>query len=343
METLKWNNNKLTIIDQTKLPTKLEYIECDNYKRVVLAIKRLEVRGAPAIGSAAAFAMLLAANEFCDLPLKDFLQKLSDAKQEIANARPTAVNLSWAIEKLWRDCVQGKLTVQDIVSNLEKSAIAIFSDDIEINKKIGLYGASILPENINVLTHCNAGALATCGWGTALGVVRQGFNDGKINMVYADETRPLLQGSRITAWELSNDNIPVTVITDSMAGWVMKNSFVQAVIVGADRIAANGDTANKIGTYSLAVLANYHKIPFYIAAPKSTFDFTIKDGSQIPIEQRHADEVTTLAGIKTAPEKIKVFNPAFDITPNELICGIITEYGVLYPSYIEAINKLKNS
>ena len=344
IKTLEWKNNSLVIIDQTKLPSQLEYIECKDYKRVATAIERLEVRGAPAIGSAAAFAMVLAAKELCDksLPIKDFLDKLLHAKKAIAASRPTAVNLFWALERVWQESVENKDKPEDIARELEKAALKIFTEDIRANKKMGKNGAPLLPNNCRVLTHCNAGALATCGWGTALGVIREAHDEGKIKMVYADETRPLLQGSRITAWELMQDNIPVTLITDSMAGWTMKNKLIDVVITGADRIALNGDTANKIGTYTVAVLAKRHNIPFYIAAPKSTIDFSIKTGEQIPIEERKADEVTQILGVATAPEGVKVFNPAFDVTPNELITGIITEYGVLYPPYEVAINELKN-
>lgn len=341
LDTLKWHDGILTIINQTKLPAQLEYIHCESYQRVILAISRLEVRGAPAIGAAAAFALALAAKEFSSLSFDEFIAQLGRAKKEIAAARPTAVNLFWALERVWQKSVLGKASSAQIVLAVENEAEDIFAEDIRANKQIGEYGSTLLQENCSILTHCNAGALATCGWGTALGVIRTAHNKGKIKMVFADETRPLLQGSRITAWELMQDNIPVTLITDSMAGWVMKNKMVDAIITGADRIALNGDSANKIGTYSLAVLAKENNIPFYIAAPKSTIDFSIKTGDEIPIEERRAEEVSCLLGVHTAPAGVKVFNPAFDVTPNELITSIITEHGVLRQPYDKAIFQLK--
>lgn len=342
MNTLQYENGILTIIDQTKLPISLQYIECGNYKRVVEAISRLEVRGAPAIGAAAAYAMVLAAREFKNKTFDGFFQSLQQAKKEIAASRPTAVNLFWALEKVWEKAVKDSRDIDDIIKGLEEQANIIYDDDIFANKAMGRYGAAVLPEKCSILTHCNAGALATCGWGTALGVIREAFLQGKIDMVYADETRPLLQGARLTAWELLQDKIPVKLITDSMAGWVMKNALVQVVVTGADRIALNGDSANKIGTYTLAVLAKRHNIPFYIAAPKSTIDFSIKTGDEIPIEERSSAEVTTFLGLRSAPESVDVFNPAFDVTPNELITGIITEHGVLYPPFGDAILKIKD-
>ena len=342
IKALEWKDDMLIIIDQTKLPLQISYIECKDYKRVTLAITRLEVRGAPAIGAAAAFALALAAKEFSVLPYTQFIDKLTQAKKEIASARPTAVNLFWALERVWCSAVQKNANVIKISETLTKKAVDIFEEDIKVNRQIGRHGAKILSENCNILTHCNAGAMATCGWGTALGVIREAHNLGKIKMVYADETRPLLQGARITAWELMQDDIPLTLLTDSMAGWVMKNKMVDIVITGADRIALNGDTANKIGTYTLAVLAQKHNIPFYIAAPSSTIDFSIKTGEQIPIEERAANEVTHLAQVQTAPSGVKVFNPAFDITANEMISAIITEHGVLYPPYDGVIHDLQS-
>ena len=336
IHTLKWEKNILIIIDQTKLPTYVEYIECKDYKMVIEAIKKLEVRGAPAIGAAGAFALVLATQK---LNNDSFYEELENIKNEIIDARPTAVNLFWAVDRVWKKV--DKDSLDNTKNFFEEEAQKIFYEDIFINEKIGEFGAALFKDKINVLTHCNAGALATCGWGTALGVIRSAHELDKINMVFADETRPLLQGSRITAWELSQDNIPVTVITDNMAGWVMKNKMIDIIITGADRIALNGDTANKIGTYSLAVLAKEHKIPFYIAAPKSTIDFSIKTGAEIPIEEREHKEVLEFQGVPSAPKGVHVFNPAFDVTPNEFITGIITEYGVIYPSYEENIKKLK--
>lgn len=342
-ETMRWENGKLILLDQTKLPQESALICCDNYERVKEAIKRLEVRGAPAIGAAAAFAMVLGAQAAAKRP--DFLGALTKIKDDLITARPTAVNLKWGAEKIYALAV--KLTEKlippaKIISQLEELALTIYRQDIETNRKIGRCGAEILPDNTVLLTHCNAGALATCGWGTALGVVREAYSLGKLKMVYADETRPLLQGARLTAYELTEDNIPVTVITDGMAAWTMKTKGINAVVVGADRIAANGDTANKIGTYGVALAAKAHHVPFYIAAPLSTFDFTLADGSAIPIEERSAGEVRGFGHELTVPAKAQVFNPAFDVTPAELITGIITECGVIKAPYIENIKLLQN-
>ena len=338
MKTMSWQQQQLILLDQTKLPLIEEYITCTNYQRVCLAIKRLEVRGAPAIGAAAAFALVLAALELANKKLTylDFSQELATCKQEIATARPTAVNLFWALEKTFA-AVQTNSTVAELITNLEQIACNIYQDDIDANQKIGEYGAALFSEQINILTHCNAGSLATCGIGTALGVIKIAHQQNKIGMIYADETRPLLQGARLTSFELQQAGVPVTVITDNMAGWVMKNKMIQAIVVGADRIAQNGDTANKIGTYSLAVLAKEHNIPLYIAAPLSTFDFTLASGEDIPIEERNAQEVRSLQGVFTTPADMLVFNPAFDVTPAAYIKGIITEYGVIKQPNLETI------
>lgn len=341
IETMSWKEGRLYLLDQTKLPQKTEIIACDTYIRVKAAIKKLEVRGAPAIGAAAAFAMVLGAKEAANRP--DFIGTLERIKNDLITARPTAVNLSWAAEKLFaqaKELNKAEMPPYKIIGELEKAAVDIYNQDIEINKKMGAYGAEVMPEKAVILTHCNAGALATCGYGTALGVVRAAWEQGKLQMVYADETRPLLQGARLTAYELCEDKIPVTVITDNMAAWTMKTKGINAVVVGADRIAANGDTANKIGTYGVALAAKAHGIPFYIAAPKSTFDFSLSDGSQIPIEERKGEEVKSFRSETTAPAQALTFNPAFDVTPNELIAGIITEYGVLRQPYTESIKQL---
>lgn len=345
---MEWQGKSLLLLDQTKLPSAITTIICKDYRRVGDAIKRLEVRGAPAIGAAAAFAMVLGWQEIVsddkNTDINILLSSFATIKKQLISTRPTAVNLTWAVEKIYNQaCYMAteEYNLDNITTALEKLACKIYEDDITINKKIGVNGAALLPRQAKILTHCNAGTLATCGWGTALGVVRQAFADGKLTMVYADETRPLLQGSRLTTWELMEDNIPVTLITDNMAAWTMKTKQINAVIVGADRIAANGDTANKIGTYSVALAAKYHKIPFYVAAPVSTFDFTLSEGSQIPIEERSASEVTQIQGTITAPQQVPVFNPAFDITSAELITGIITEYGVITAPYKENIKKLQ--
>lgn len=335
MRAIKWENNMLYLLNQTLLPQKEEWIECQNAKRVEEAIKKLEVRGAPAIGVAAAFGLVLAAqNSNGNREL--FLQQAASLRA----SRPTAVNLMWAIDSLLEKI--NLIEDENLSSFLEKEAQKILLEDIETNKRIGDNGASLFPSSATILTICNTGSLATAGYGTALGVIRKLFELKKLNHVYACETRPLLQGSRLTAYELMADQIPSTLITDNMAGWTMKTKKIDAVIAGADRITLNGDTANKIGTYSLAVLAKAHNIPFYIAAPQSTFDLTITDGSMIPIEERNPDEVRKLGDTWIAPANMNVFNPAFDVTPNELISGIITDQGVLKSPFLEKISQWKD-
>ena len=341
METMKWNGQILSLLDQTKLPTTVEYIACSSYKRAGKAIETLEVRGAPAIGAAAAYAFVLAANEFA--AAADFEAHMAEAVAYLRATRPTAVNLFWALDKMQAVFQQHiKAPRPRLVKALEDMATGIAENDKAVNHAMARHGAALFAKPMTILTHCNAGALATVEWGTALGVIRQAYQEGHVLQVFADETRPLLQGARLTAFELSQDGIPVTLITDNMAGWCMKQGKIDAVIVGADRIAANGDTANKIGTYSVAVLAKAHGIPFYVAAPASTFDFSLKTGEEIPIEERSKDEVTHFQGVQSAPLDINVFNPAFDVTPHEYIEGIITEYGVLSGDYSAAIQNLKN-
>ncbi len=341
VKTMEWQHDALEILDQTKLPVEISFIKCTTYLRVAEAIKRLEVRGAPAIGAAAGFAMVLGWQQLMREG-KAELQNFAAIRDELIAARPTAVNLAWAANKLYAKAeAMAEQSAEEIAAALEALAQKIYADDIACNKKMGEYGAALLPPHTRILTHCNAGALATCGWGTALGVIRAAHAQGKIDMVYADETRPLLQGARLTVWELMQDNIPVTVITDNMAAWTMKQKGINAVVTGADRIALNGDTANKIGTYGVALAAKHHGIPFYIAAPVSTFDFNIATGAEIPIEERSADEVRRLQGVVTAPQDAPAYNPAFDVTPAELITGIITEYGVIKPPYLENIKKLQ--
>ncbi len=341
IEAIQWKDQVLFLLNQTLLPSQVEYIECHDDQIVANAIRRLEVRGAPAIGVAAAFGIVLGAKKLANS--QHFWSGLLEVAEELRKTRPTAVNLFWAIDRMMA-VVSLYDTTSDIaavVAALEQEAIAIAEEDRKMNAKIAAYGATLFKEPTAILTHCNAGALATAGIGTALGVIRHAFSEGNVSKVFADETRPLLQGARLTAWELMQDQIPVTLITDNMAGWVMKKNMVQAVIVGADRITLNGDVANKIGTYSVAVLAKEHHIPSYVAAPGSTFDFTMNSGFAIPIEERAATEITHFAGICTAPEEIEVFNPAFDVTPNELVTAIITEHGVLRAPYHEAIAELK--
>ncbi|HWR45585.1 S-methyl-5-thioribose-1-phosphate isomerase [Sporomusa sp.] len=342
MRSVVWSNNCLTLLNQTLLPTKLEYIECYDWRRAAEAIRRLEVRGAPAIGAAAAFALVLGGRELAGLTINEFKHKLFETAEALRQTRPTAVNLFWAIDRMM-DVINRLPDDADSVAAiaaLEQESIAIAEEDQAVNEKMAAYGASLFTTPTSVLTHCNAGALATVALGTALGVIRKAWAQGNITGVFADETRPLLQGARLTAWELMQDGIPVTLITDNMAGWVMKNKMVQAVIVGADRIALNGDVANKIGTYSVAVLAKEHGIPFYVAAPVSTFDFKISSGTDIPIEERCATEVTSLGGNCVAPAGVQVFNPAFDVTPHTMISAIITEHGILRAPYQESIDQL---
>ncbi len=331
-KTISWQDNSLLLLDQRKLPLQVEYKRCENVEDVAEAIRSLLVRGAPAIGAAAAYGMVLAALNSNEETIRE---DLSRAGEKLAGTRPTAVNLFWAIEKMMTAAaeVQGYAA---IYQRLLEEAHSILEQDVISNRAMGKLGAQLLPPKARVLTICNAGALATADWGTALGVIRSAGRDVK---VYACETRPVLQGARLTAWELLEDGFDVTLICDSMAGTVMAQGMVDAVIAGADRIAANGDTANKIGTYSLAVLAKAHKIPFYIAAPTSTIDEKIASGEEIIIEERAADEVTHIGGQRIAPSGVKVYNPAFDVTPANLISAIITEQGVFRFPYQGKLSK----
>lgn len=341
METMRWKHGQLILLDQTKLPLEEAYITCTTWQDVYDAISILAVRGAPAIGIAAAYGVVLAAQTIVKteptISTASFLQKLTDCCQQLDASRPTAVNLHWALEKMQTKAASlAHQTPADILTALETLAIQLHQEDIEINTAMSVYGADELAKMghpLTILTHCNAGALATAGVGTALGVIRMLHKRGLIKMVYADETRPLLQGARLTAFELMADHIPVTLITDNMAAWIMKTKGVDAVIVGADRIAHNGDTANKIGTYGVSILAKEHHIPFYVAAPISTFDISLASGTEIPIEERSHDEVRMFHGAATALPETPVCNPAFDVTPHENIQGIFTEKGtILHPN-----------
>lgn len=327
MEAVRWEHNVLRLLDQTRLPTEVVWESYTDYRPVVDAIRRLVVRGAPAIGVAAAYAYCLAALAGDDL---------KQAKADLAASRPTAVNLFWALDRMER----AALTCSGDAGRLIAEAKAIHDEDIAMNHAIGKAGLSVVPEKARILTHCNAGAIATGGYGTALGVVRAAHEAGRVEMVYCDETRPLLQGARLTAWELVEDGIPATLLTDNMAGFAMAKGKIDLVLLGCDRMAANGDFANKIGTYSVAVLAKHHGIPFYSVLPSSTIDLSIPDGSGIPVEERSAGEVRSLYGVQTAPEKVEVWNPAFDVTPHELLTGIITEKGVIYPPFKENLARL---
>ena len=339
MQAISWKGSYLSLLNQTLLPNKVEYIQCQDYRTVARAIKNLEVRGAPAIGAAAAFAMVLGIRELV-VRLETTDEKITALAEELKETRPTAINLAWAVDRML-GVVQRYKQDSDLLDKLEQEALLIAEEDKQVNYRLAQYGAQLFTQPTAILTHCNSGTLATVDYGTALGVIRKTWSEGNVSRVFADETRPLLQGSRLTTWELMQDHIPVTLITDSMAGWVMRQGMVQAVIVGADRITCNGDVANKIGTYSVAVLAKEHNIPFYVAAPLSTFDFSMQSGDEIPIEERKPEEVTCLNGVCVAPDGVPVFNPAFDVTPNSLITGIITEYGVLRAPYEGSIEKLK--
>ncbi|MBP6962791.1 MAG: S-methyl-5-thioribose-1-phosphate isomerase [Armatimonadetes bacterium] len=326
-------DGKVRLIDQTLIPDQLRFVECADYREVADAIRAMVVRGAPAIGVAAALGIALGARGIEADDPAEFIRRLEQIAGEFRSTRPTAVNLFWAIDRMLdtaREHLDKPLDEMKVV--LTAAATAILSDDIDVNRAIGRNGAELLDDDCTVLTHCNAGALATAGYGTALGVIRAAFESGKRIRVLADETRPRLQGMKLTAWELSRIGVPVTIITDGMAGWAMSSGAVDCVIVGADRIAANGDTANKIGTYGLAVLAKAHEIPFYVAAPISTVDFSIPDGSRIPIEERDEREVTHIGGVRLAPEGVRAWNPAFDVTPAGYVTAFITEKGVLRPA-----------
>ena len=336
MDAIRWQGNSLALLDQTRLPVEEVWNTYTDYRKVADAIRRLVVRGAPAIGVAAAYALCLAAMEYKGQNPEEFQKSMAAASAELAASRPTAVNLFWALDRMGlalgaAGCGAEALPI------LIREAEAIHREDIAMNRKMGKHGASLVPKGARILTHCNAGAIATGGYGTALGVVRSAFTQGKVEMVYCDETRPLLQGARLTAWELVKDGIPATLITDNMAASLMAQGKIDLVLLGCDRMAANGDFANKIGTYGVAVLAHYHGIPFYSVLPSSTIDLSIPDGSHIPIEQREASEVTHFAGVRTAPEGVGVYNPAFDVTPHRLLTGIITEKGVIHPPFAEQL------
>jgi len=341
-KTLEWTDEGVVMIDQRKLPGEEVYPIFKSYQEVAQAIKDMVVRGAPAIGVAAAMGIALGARNIQADDPKGFENEFDFICKVMSETRPTAVNLFWAIDRMKKICQRhlqnGALAgLKDL---LRDEAVRMHQEDIEINRRIGFHGASLLKPDSRVLTHCNAGALATAGFGTALGVIRAAVEQGKQLHVFADETRPFLQGARLTAWELQKDHIPVTLITDNMAGYFMKKGTIDCVIVGADRIAANGDVANKIGTYSVAVLAKENGIPFYVAAPVSTLDLSLPSGEQIPIEQRSSREVTHIGSTPIAPEGIEVANPAFDVTPNRYVTAIITEFGIARPPFVESLRKL---
>jgi len=343
-KTVEWRGDAVRLIDQGKLPLDEEYPEFTTYEQVASAIKRMVVRGAPAIGVTAAMGAALAANNIRANDKDVFLTEFNLALKTLAETRPTAVNLFWAIERM-RAVVAANSSgsIDTIRRKLEQEALAIYEQDLAINKTMGENGAELFVDGDTALTHCNAGALATAGgYGTALGVIKAVHLSGKKISVFADETRPWLQGARLTTWEMMKEGIPVTLISDNMSGHCMKKGMITKVIVGADRIAANGDAANKIGTYTVAVLAKRHNIPFFVTAPMSTIDFNVSTGDDIPIEERNPNEVTHVMGhLQIAPDGVNVFNPAFDVTPNELVTAIITEKGVAYPPFTESLRKMK--
>jgi methylthioribose-1-phosphate isomerase len=344
IKTVEWTNEGVRMLDQRLLPTEEKYLMLRSYEEIADAIKKMVVRGAPAIGISAAMGLALGANQSVGTSIADLEYDFKFMCKVMEATRPTAVNLFWAVERMRGALLKAKAetkNVEEVKQRLVSEALAIFNEDIESNRALGKFGGELIADGATVLTHCNAGALATAGdYGTALGVIRGAIDAGKRVAVIADETRPFLQGSRLTAWELAQDNIPVTVITDNMAGHIMKQGKVDCVVVGADRIAANGDTANKIGTYMVAVLAKQHNIPFYVAAPISTVDLSTPTGEGIPIEQRNAREVTHIGNHQLSPDGVAVENFAFDVTPNEFIAAIITDRGVARPPYTESLRNL---
>jgi len=341
IQTVEWTDHGVRFLDQTKLPTEEIYVTCKTHEQVADVIRNMVVRGAPAIGVAAAMGIALGVNNSKAESTSDLKRDFDHICDVISKTRPTAVNLFWAIRRMQEKFERVRVRpIAHIKQVLIEEAQRMHAEDIAANRAMGRHGATLLPAEGGVLTHCNAGALATCGYGTALGVIRAAIEQGKKIHVYADETRPFLQGSRLTAWELMKDGIPTTVISDNMAGALMRQGKIGAIVVGADRIAANGDVANKIGTYTIAVLAKEHNIPFYVAAPMSTVDLACPDGSQIPIEQRNPREVTHIAGKQMVPEGVAVENPAFDVTPAKYVAAIITEKGIARAPYDESLRKL---
>ncbi len=341
IQTLEWTDNGVRFIDQTKLPTEETYVTCKTYEQVADAIRTMIVRGAPAIGVAAAMGIALGVKDSKAESAGELKRELDHICEVIGKTRPTAVNLFWAIERMQQKFERLRVRpIAQIKQEFVEEAKRMHAEDIAANQAMGRHGATLMPREGGVLTHCNAGALATAGYGTALGVIRAAVEQGKKIHVYADETRPFLQGSRLTAWELMKDGIPTTVISDNMAGAIMRQGKIGAIVVGADRIAANGDVANKIGTYSVAVLAKENGIPFYVAAPISTVDLACPDGSKIPIEQRNPKEVTHIAGKQMTPDGVSVENPAFDVTPAKYVEAIITERGIAREPYGESLRTL---
>lgn len=333
---IEWIDDRIRLIDQTLLPNEEQWIELRTYQEAISSIKEMRIRGAPAIGIAGAYAVALAAKEFSDQPFDSFKASLIDAADEIANARPTGANLAWAVKRTISK-ISKSTTTEDAFSRILAEAKAIHEKDVSDNIRMGRFGANLIPSGSRVMTHCNAGALATGGFGTALGVITTAWDDGNIIEVIANETRPFLQGARLTAWELVQGGITARLSPDSAAGQLMRSGMIQAIVVGADRIAANGDVANKIGTYSVAVLAKENGVPFYVAAPISTIDMSLKSGDDIEIEERPASEVTHIAGTRIVPKGIGIINTAFDVTPNEYVTAIVTECGVVRKPFDESL------
>ncbi|MHA1266246.1 MAG: S-methyl-5-thioribose-1-phosphate isomerase [Candidatus Helarchaeota archaeon] len=341
MQTITFSDGIVKILDQTLLPHKVQYIKCKTYEAVAKAIEIMNIRGAPAIGVAAGYGLAVAAYHSTEENVEKFKEELLQAAKRLRQTRPTAVNLFWAINRLLK-ILDSAGTVQELKAKIIEEAHQIAREDFEINKAMGEQGATLIKDGFNILTHCNAGELATSGeYGTAIGVIKVAWEQGKKIHVYADETRPRLQGARLTAFELQQNKIPVTVITDNMAGWLMYQGKIDCVIVGADRILRTGHVTNKIGTHSVAILANHYHIPFYVAAPKSTFDLE-KDYTEVVIEERDKREVTHIGSFQITPTGVEVINPAFDITPPEFVTAIITEKGILYPPYKKSIQNLFN-
>jgi methylthioribose-1-phosphate isomerase len=343
LPTVAWQDGEIVMVDQRKLPGQEVYVHCKTAPEVARAIKTMVIRGAPAIGVSAAMGIALGMRRSKASGTRQFAVEFNKTCDLMAATRPTAVNLFWAIERMKRTfsaAVQAGQSVDEIKDRLELEARAIHDEDVESCRAMGRFGADVVPDAARILTHCNAGALATAGYGTALGVIRAAAERGKVRQVFADETRPFLQGARLTAWELVRDQVPTTVITESMAGPLMRRGEIDLVVVGADRIAANGDVANKIGTYTVAMMANAHEVPFYVAAPLSTIDLATPSGDDIPIEQRSARELTHLGSTRLAPDGASVWNPAFDVTPARLVAGIITERGIARPPYDMSLRTL---
>jgi methylthioribose-1-phosphate isomerase len=340
IRTVDWTGNAVRLIDQTVLPGRFEFVELTDWPEVVEAIRTMVVRGAPAIGCTAALGMALGAKQIESNDRGEFLDRLQAIANSFKGSRPTAVNLFWAVDRLLRVANETAGHPKQIAAAMEAEAVRMLDEDVETNRRLGRNGAELLQSGWTVLTHCNAGALCAVGFGTALGVIRAAVESGKDIRVIADETRPRLQGMKLTAWELHRDGIPVTIVADNMSAVLMRDGKVDCVVVGADRIAANGDVANKIGTYNVAVLAKHHAVPFYVAAPFSTVDMCLPDGSMIPIEERQSTEMTHVEGARISPEGVPVWNPAFDVTPNALVSAIITDRGVAFPPLADSLSAL---